>query len=757
MAGDVIKMVIQLDDKASPAIRRVGGAVAAAGGKAKKSKKDWTGMASKLALVAVAAVGVKKALGGMLSGAKGFIQVGAQLEGFEAKLTVLMGSSSLAKDRLDELFRIGSTTPFELAELVQADITMESFGVNASTMRQGIMDLSGALGGDLATASMAVSKSFGAGVGASDQLRERYTLLFNDIKKRAAGMGDAKDIKVWQKAMTEAMTDVNGVVAGGTAGLAATFDGLMSNLSDSWFKFQKDVADAGAFNVAKEVLRSILALIGKNAEMSARWATVISGGIVEGMLLAMDALGRIMVTSNIFIRTWKLGGVAVDQIIVKFETALRGVKNIGMSIKDWTGTLTDQDKAFQGAAILASYKRSGEARERIQKVMFGELDILDKELVKQRQIGAEVDRIRKNMASIIIAVPTEEDDGAPSKKATEAKATGTTKAEKVPTAEELAKEFAQEWQDAVDATAATIKEAGDALAERQMLAVKQFADIASPKSGILDAVGSAGPQGAAIAGVMGALSSMGEKGAKAIKAELKGFIKSMIVGLTEVLPELIGILPVELIKAIPKLIGGIVKAVPLIAKALFIDLPKQLIMTFGQWLVKAIGGFFKFFIDGMPQAIWKGVKKWFAGAWKTIKAALSDINPFKKKGGIFTPEKTGGRVRLAAATLGLSEVVRGVKGLFKGSKQTGGFIGETGLILAHQGERIMPSTGASTSAMQAAAGNIGGGGQTINISTNVVDPNALESLGRLLDRQFGDRGRSRAGIFSNAEPLGGLI
>lgn len=756
MAGDVIKMVIALDDKASPAIRRVGGAVAAAGGKARKSKKDWTGMASKLALVAVAAVGVKKALGGMLSGAKGFIQVGAQLEAFEAKLTVLMGSSSLARDRLDELFRIGSTTPFELAELVQADITMESFGVNASTMRQGIMDLSGALGGDLATASMAVSKSFGAGVGASDQLRQRYTLLFNDIKERAAEMGDAKDIKVWQRAMTDALTDVNGVVAGGMAGLAKTFDGMISNLSDAWFKFQKDVADFGAFNVAKEILRTMLDLIGKNAEMSTRWAKVISGGIVEGMLLAMEALGSILVTTNIFIRTWKLGGVAIDQIIIKFESMLRGVKNIGMSIKEWTVGLSDAEKASQGAAILASYRRSGEARKRIQEVMFGELDILDKELVKQRQIGAEVDRIRKNMAEIVAGPSAEADDGKPREK--DGDEEEKKKANKGMTAEEMAKEFAQEWQDAVDATAATIKEAGDALAERRVLAVKTLGKgIASPSSGILGAVGSAGPMGAAVAGVMGALSSMGKKGAKAIKADLKGFINSMIVGLTEVLPELMSALPPMLIKAIPKLIGGIVKAVPLIAKSMFVDLPRQLIMTFGQWLVKAIGGFFKFFITGMPQAIWKGVKKWFADAWKTIKAALSDLNPFKKKGGIFTPEKTAGRVRLAVATGGISEVVRGLKGLFKGSKQTGGFINETGLQLLHQGERVIPSTGASTSAMQAAAGNIGGGGQTINISTNVVDPNALESLGRLLDRQFGERGRSRAGIFSNAEPLGGLI
>ena len=727
MAGDVIKMVIALDDKASPAIRRVGGAVAAAGGKAKKSKKDWTGMASKLALVAVAAVGVKKALGGMLSGAKGFTQVGAQLEAFEAKLTVLMGSSSLAKDRLDELFRIGSTTPFELAELVQADITMESFGVNASTMRQGIMDLSGALGGDLATASMAVSKSFGAGVGASDQLRERYTLLFNDIKERAAEMGDAKDIKVWQKAMTDALTDVNGVVAGGTAGLAKTFDGMMSNLSDAWFKFQKDVADAGLFDTAKETLRGVLQLIGKNQEGISLMSKVFADGFVQSLFVSIKMLGYLAD-----------GFLALGSAIMDIST--KWTKMV-LSIGDVAAVVGLGPSNEERAALESRLATLADTKDVLQEM--GGFATMAEDLVA----GVE-HRVANLPRSVVEEGKPREKDGDEKEKE---------KANKGMAAEELAKEFAQEWQGAVDATAATIKEAGDALAERQVLAVKRFADIASPSSGILGAVGSAGPMGAAVAGVMGALSSMGKKGAKAIKADLKGFINSMIVGLTEVLPELISALPPMLIKAIPKLIGGIVKAVPLIAKSMFVDLPRQLIMTFGQWLVKAIGGFFKFFITGMPQAIWKGVKKWFADAWQTIKAALSDLNPFKKKGGIFTPEKTGGRVALAVATGGISEVVRGLKGLFKGSKQTGGFINETGLQLLHQGERVIPSTGASTSAMQAAAGNIGGGGQTINISTNVVDPNALESLGRLLDRQFGERGRSRAGIFSNAEPLGGLI
>ena len=723
MGANVIEMVLRLRDQASPAIRGAGDAANQAGKQAKKSQKNWANVAAKLALVAAGAAVVKKAIGGMFTGSKKFIEVGAQMEGFETRLEVLMGSSKLAKDRLDELFKIGSTTPFELEELVQADITMESFGVNASTMRMGIMDLSGALGGDLASASMAVSKSFGAGVGASDQLRERYTLLFNDIKKRAAEMGDAKDIKVWQKAMTDALTDVNGVVAGGTAGLAKTFDGMISNLSDSWFKFQKDVADFGAFNVAKEILRTMLDLIGKNAEMSTRWAKVISGGVVEGMLLAMEALGAIMVTTNVFIRTWKLGGVAIDQIIIKFESMLRGVKNIGLAIKEFTGTLTEQDKAFQGTAILNSYKRSGEARERIKEVMFGELDILDKELVKQRQIGAEVDRIRKNMASIIAGPAADEDDeGKPKEKE---KAPGPSKAD-IKAQEKARKDAAKAAAKQAEARDDMLLSLDEMNASMRALPFEMAAGVldgmASPVQAITSAMGSAGP-------VLSSLAAMGAKGAKAIKAELKGFINNIITALVDVLPDILVDLPTILIDAVPRLVAGFIEATPKLVSAMAIQL---------------------------PIAIFKGVTMWFVKAWKTIKTALAEVSPFKKKGGIFTPQRAAGRVRLAAATLGASEVIRGAKGLVKGSMQTGGFVSDTGLHMLHAGERVVPSTGASTSAMQAAAGNIGSG-QAITINTNVVDPNALESLGRLLDRQFGEKGRSRAGIFSNAEPLAGLI
>jgi hypothetical protein len=56
-----------------------------------------------------------------------------------------------------------------------------------------------------------------------------------------------------------------------------------------------------------------------------------------------------------------------------------------------------------------------------------------------------------------------------------------------------------------------------------------------------------------------------------------------------------------------------------------------------------------------------------------------------------------------------------------------------------------------------AASNITAG-QTINIHTNVVDPNAIDQLGRQLDRQFGSRGRSfGVDLFSRLEARAGRV
>jgi hypothetical protein len=75
---------------------------------------------------------------------------------------------------------------------------------------------------------------------------------------------------------------------------------------------------------------------------------------------------------------------------------------------------------------------------------------------------------------------------------------------------------------------------------------------------------------------------------------------------------------------------------------------------------------------------------------------------------------------------------------FGGSRLTGGFISRTGQYLLHAGERVVPPTGASTSAAMSAMRGGKGGGVTINVNGALVG--TVRDLARMIRRELGDYG-----------------
>tara|TARA_R110002012_G_scaffold16648_1_gene63921 strand:+ start:567 stop:2642 length:2076 start_codon:yes stop_codon:yes gene_type:complete len=267
------------------------------------------------------------------------------------------------------------------------------------------------------------------------------------------------------------------------------------------------------------------------------------------------------------------------------------------------------------------------------------------------------------------------------------------------------------------------------------------AKIAEGFAGALSDPGSAlasslGPSGA----ILTTLSDLGAKNPKEIAKQFRSFFRNIVRALVKVIPELLATLPEILARNIPFLIEGIIKALPRIVEA---------------------------FVIKLPIAFAKGLARWFVSALKKIKRAFGldagRLTERSERGRRARVGLGGGAAAGAAAGSLLGPVgtaagaiVGSVIGLL-GSKQTGGFVQSTGFQYLHAGERVVPPTGASTSSMMQAAGNIGGG-QTINIHTNVVDPNSIRQLGILLNREFGNKGRTQGlSIFNNANPLAGAV
>ena len=120
--------------------------------------------------------------------------------------------------------------------------------------------------------------------------------------------------------------------------------------------------------------------------------------------------------------------------------------------------------------------------------------------------------------------------------------------------------------------------------------------------------------------------------------------------------------------------------------------------------------------------IWEKMKSWLAKQFKK----LHPMNIAKGIGG-----------SIASGLKSVGGAIGSVLGF-----QTGGVVRNSGLHMLHAGERIVPTSGASTQAVFAGAEN-SNSGQAINISTNVVDSNAIDGLARMLQREVGSFGGGR--------------
>jgi len=247
------------------------------------------------------------------------LKTGGDFEAYEARLTTLLGSASLAKERMDDLFRIASTTPFNLNQVVEADVTLEAFGANVEGAREGVMNLAGAMGIDLVEAATGLGRAFAGGAGAADVLRERGVLAAVELR---AGM---KTAEMTTEQFRETLLQVlNEDFAGGAARLAATYQGAISNIEDSWTRFTKDIADAGLFDGVKGGLRGVLDLMEQNKDATKELADEIGKGLLQGLMLLVRATGRFVDVSITVALVWSKIREQILLTQIGFKDFLKG-------------------------------------------------------------------------------------------------------------------------------------------------------------------------------------------------------------------------------------------------------------------------------------------------------------------------------------------------------------------------------------------------------------------------------------------------
>jgi len=211
------------------------------------------------------------------------------------------------------------------------------------------------------------------------------------------------------------------------------------------------------------------------------------------------------------------------------------------------------------------------------------------------------------------------------------------------------------------------------------------------------------PYTAAVMGGLEALVTIGEQGAEGIAQTIEDQLGFLIAGLEE-LPELIPLVTDAIIDAIPEIVQAFIEAAP----ALFIE--------FNRALVELPALFAKAIFDGLQSWAQENLPGWGGISLGGGGGGGGDVNA----GEWLTNVARATPAAKLAEKLGL------------GSFQSGGFVPRTQLALLHQGETVIPA----------------GGGGGINISTSVLDRDAIPALVRQIERVYGSFGRASSPLFA---------
>lgn len=287
------------------------------------AERGMSQFVTRMATFAVAA-GTAFAGGAALLG-KSVISVSAQFEGYAATLETIEGSAEKAERALDWISDFAKKTPYEVAELTEAFVRLRAYGLDptdglmstlgdsASAMGKTLMD-SVEMIADASTLSFERLKEFGI---TASQAGDKVTFSW-DKNGKTLTKTVKKNGEEIRKFILENMGDrFNGAMIR----QSKTWNGMMSNLGDSWIDFQRRIGRGGFFETAKGHLGDFIDYIQRLDDDGTidRWSKSLSNGLTAGVNAAGTVLGRLRNHFD-FISKW------VDEnseVWAKIETGLK--------------------------------------------------------------------------------------------------------------------------------------------------------------------------------------------------------------------------------------------------------------------------------------------------------------------------------------------------------------------------------------------------------------------------------------------------
>jgi len=255
--------------------------------------KDGASKASRGLLVASGAAAT--AVGSAVLAANALLGVATSFESYNIQLATLEGSSEKGQKAMAWISDFAARTPLELDQVVEAYRNLKTFGLDPTDgTLQAMVDTMAASGKgaeQLEGLTLALGQAWTKGKLQGEealQLLERgvpvWDILSEKYGKTAAELQDlASKGELGRDTIRLLIEEMGNRNAGASDKMAATWTGMVSNLSDAWTRFELAIMNAGLFDWMKGKLQLLLDTVNRMAGDGSlqAWAQSASDRIIQ--------------------------------------------------------------------------------------------------------------------------------------------------------------------------------------------------------------------------------------------------------------------------------------------------------------------------------------------------------------------------------------------------------------------------------------------------------------------------------------------
>jgi hypothetical protein len=264
-----------------------------------KTLNSMKGSIASLGSAATAGVGALTALGAAgAAGIAAFVasssKAASDVESLTMQFTTLLGSADAAGKRMKEIVDFAASTPFEVAELSSTSKLLQTMGGDLLATGDGLRmvgDAAAISGQPLQEVGLHIGRVFnaitsGTSAGESVSRLQELGLITGTVKREFEDLAEAqKKGKAATLTSEQALAKLKGILSqtdGAMARLAATTEGMKSNLADNITKLQ--VAFGTGFNKGfKDVLKAANNFLPELEGKFAEAGTIVGNALSEAV------------------------------------------------------------------------------------------------------------------------------------------------------------------------------------------------------------------------------------------------------------------------------------------------------------------------------------------------------------------------------------------------------------------------------------------------------------------------------------------